>query len=83
MMVPYQNWWEIDLFYNSLQIKEWKGMKKKTYSSWMVKCLKNIKEHSVPLHSLGHQSHTCFIFLKHLIADRLKTLAEKKKKFFF
>ena len=52
MMVPYQNWWGIDLFYNSLQIKEWRGMKRKTYSSWMVKGLRNIKEHSVPLHYL-------------------------------
>ena len=39
-----------------------KRNEKKTYSSWMVKYLRNTKEHSIIIHSLGHYSKPTWYF---------------------
>ena len=52
MVIPYQIWQGIILFFNSLQKREWKGMRGNYYSLWMVIFFRNIRECMIPRRSL-------------------------------
>ena len=52
MVIPYQIWQGIILFFNSLQKREWKGMRRNYYSLWMVIFFRNVRECIIPRRSL-------------------------------
>jgi len=77
MVVPYQIWQGIILLFNSLQKKEWKGMRRNYYSLWMVIFFRNVRECIIPRRSLVTIHTLCvsgppFTSLHHLYNKRLR-----------
>ena len=66
MVIPYQIWQGIILFFNSLQKREWKGMRENYYSLWMVIFFRNVRKYIIPRRFLVtiHTLSFFFFFVK-------------------